>query len=412
MKVAYILSRYPVLTETFIKVELQTILGDGIDLRVYPLRGAQDTAWVIDSQPDGGIGDRVRRFGFSFSARNLGAMLAEAFASPRLFAGGTKLFLKASPGGFLGVAKALFILPKACRIVRDIRRWAPDHVHAHFANLPATVAAFTGHLLGISCSYTSHAFDIYGRDEASLKQLTEVVDFVATISERNRAFYGSVVSPEAAAKVQIVHCGVDLQSFAAVGPGDGPLVSVGRLVPKKGFRYLVEAIAELANRGIAARCKIIGEGEQRQELADLISHHNLDDQIELAGPQPPEVVREALAQSAAFVLPCVEAADGDVDGIPVSLMEAMAMEKVVLTTDISGIAELVTDGEDGLLVKQRNSIALADALAPLLTGEFDAARIGQRARVEVAAEFDCRTNARRLVSFMQDPATDGKGEGR
>ena len=250
-------------------------------------------------------------------------------------------------------------------------------------------------------SYTSHAFDLYRRDAASLARLTEAVNFTATISDRNRSYYSSILPADAVPKVEIVHCGVDLKKFTAIGPGNGPLLSVGRLVPKKGFNFLIEAVAELVSRGIDVHCRIIGEGPQRQELTELIAHHRLERQVELAGPQPPDKVLEALTNATAFVLPCIEAADGDVDGIPVSLMEAMAMEKVVVTTDISGITELVDNGVNGILVGQGETTALADVLAKLLAKEVDVAEMGQRARATVQAEFDCRANARRLVSLIE-----------
>jgi len=402
VKIAYVLSRYPVLTETFIKVELQTMLEDRQELRVYPLRGAQNTAWVIENLPDGGIGENVRRFGFALSPGNLAALVREAAASPRRFLGAVRTFLAVTPAGAAGKAKALFILPKACRIAGDVRGWGADHVHAHFANLPAAVAVFVARLAGITCSYTSHAFDIYGRDAGSLARLTAEADFVATISERNRSHYREILPGDGIDKVKIVHCGIDLNEFQGVGPATGPLVAVGRLVPKKGFDVLVRAVGILKERGEAVRCLIIGEGEQRAELAELIARHGLEAHVELAGPRPPEDVRAALASAAAFVLPCVQAPDGDVDGIPVSLMEAMAMEKVVVTTPISGITELVTDGVDGLLVPQCDPVALAEALAPRLHGGADAEAMGRRARLKIQAEFDSRANARLLRRTMAD----------
>lgn len=400
MKIAYVLSRYPTLTETFIRVELQTIIGDGHGLRVYPLRGPQDTAWIVADRPDGGVSACVRRFGFALAPANLGALIGEFVRSPAVFLRAAWRFVRTCPSGPGGALKALFILPKACRIARATRRWGADHVHAHFANLPGAVAALVGRLNGIPCSFTAHAFDIYRRDEASLARLTTDVDFVATISERNRAHFATIVPAEHARKVRIVHCGVDLAEFSAVGPGAGPWVSVGRLIPKKGFAVLIEAMKVLAERGDKTRCLIIGEGKQRRKLEQLITRLGVGDRVELGGPRPYEEVREALAGAGAFVLPCIEARDGDVDGIPVSLMEAMAMQKVVVTTGISGITELVTDGVDGLLVDQNSPVALADALASLQAGELDTGAMGRAARVTVQNGFDCTTNARKLVAMM------------
>jgi glycosyltransferase involved in cell wall biosynthesis len=399
MRIAYILSRYPVLTETFIREEMLAMLADGVDLRVYPLRGPQDTAWVIADQPDGGIGNRLRRFGFALSPANLGAMLRELAWHPARFTASCSVLLGTSPAG-AGKAKALFLLPKLCRIAGDLRRFGPCHVHAHFANLPAAGAAFLGRLVPASCSFTSHAFDIYGRDRTSLDKLTGAVDFTATISERNRAYHLRGQPAERHDRICVVHCGVDTEAFAPVPPGRGPLLAVGRLVPKKGFHLLVQSMAGLRDAGIDMQCTIIGEGEQRAELEALVVQLRLGDRVRLAGPRPPAAVRKALAEASALVLPCIEAPGGDVDGIPVSLMEAMAMERVVVTTAVSGIRELVTDGVDGILVPSGDVGALVAALARLARAEVDAQAMGRRARQKVIAEFQCRANARRLQGLI------------
>jgi colanic acid/amylovoran biosynthesis glycosyltransferase len=400
MKIAYVLSRYPTLTETFIKEELLTMLLDGIELRVYPLRGPQDTVWVIEKEPDGGISECVRRFGLAISPANLGAALLEFGRSPVRFLQATRLLMRVSPVGLIGLAKALFLLPKGCRIARDIRAWGSCHVHAQFANMPGAIGAFIGHLLPTSCSFTAHAFDIYGRDRASLGHLGNAVDFVVTISEKNRQYFTSGPVPVPAAQVHVVHCGVDLQAFPATDPTQGPLLAVGRLVPKKGFDLLVRAVAELRSRNVIARCRIIGEGEQRTALAQLIADLGVGDLVELVGPLPPVEVRRELSQASAFVLPCVQAPGGDVDGIPVSLMEAMSMGRIVVTSDVSGIRELVTDGYDGIVLPQGDVKALGGAIERLISGEMDAASMGRNARATIEAGFDCRANARLLQSLI------------
>ena len=400
MKIAYVLSRYPTLTETFIKEELLTMVMDGVELRVYPLRGPQDTAWVIDKEPDGGISDCVRRFGLAIAPANLGAALLEFMRSPLRFLRAANMIVRVSPSGPVGMAKALFLLPKACRITRDIRAWGACHVHAQFANMPGAVGAFIGHLLPATCSVTAHAFDIYGRDRTSLGRLGRAVDFFVTISEKNREFLTAGPVPVPSDRVHVVHCGVDLDAFPATEQVQGPLLAVGRLVPKKGFDLLVRAIAELRARNVPARCRIIGEGEEREALAQLIADLSVGDLVELLGPLPPTEVRKELARASAFVLPCVHAPGGDVDGIPVSLMEAMSMGRIVVTSDVSGIRELVTDGQDGVVLPQGDVGALADAIERLVTGEMDAASMGRHARATIEAGFDCRANARRLQSLI------------
>lgn len=401
MRIAYILSRYPVLTETFVREELATMLTDGVELRVYPLRGPQNTAWVIAAEPDGGIGDHVRRFGFALSPANLCAMLAELFRSPVAFAQAARLLVRTTPAGAAGALKALFVLPKLCRIARDVRSWGNSHVHGHFANLPGASAAFLGRLVPTTCSFTSHAFDIYGRDRASLDRLAGAVDLVVTISDRNRIYHLEGLPADRHGRVHVVHCGVDTAHFTAVDPVVGPLLAVGRLVPKKGFDLLIRAVAGLRDIGVDTQCQIIGEGHQRGELEALIRQFGLSDRVRLLGPLPPAAVRDTLSGASALVLPCIELPGGDVDGIPVSLMEAMSMQKVVITSDISGIRELVTDGQDGILLPAGDVPALVTALTRLARGNVDATALGVRARAKVEAEFHCRLNARRLQDLIR-----------
>ena len=411
MKVAYVLSRYPTLTETFIRAELQALLLAGVDLHIYPLRGDQNTAWIIKSLSDGGVSEHVRRFGFALLPANIMCTLGLALSDWGRFYRAVQLFWRTRPAGWRAGVKALFILPKACRIAVHMREWGGEHVHAHFANLPAAAAAFIGNLLEIPFSFTAHAFDIYGRDATSLNRLTTAAYFAVTISQRNRAYLAEGMNKDVAARIHVIHCGVDKSWFTGTGPADGPFVAIGRLVPKKGFHVLVEAMELLTQRGIDARCEIIGDGEQRRELERSIALRGLKDRVVLLGPLPPEKVRERLARARAFVLPCHKAPDGDMDGIPVSLMEAMAMQKLVVSTAVSGIMELVTNEQTGLLVPEKDPQALADTLESLLAGRIDAAAIGQRACAVVAAEFDSHRNAHSLLQLMTQHMNTGDSNG-
>lgn len=202
--------------------------------------------------------------------------------------------------------------------------------------------------------------------------------------------------------MHVVHCGVDTTNFAPVKVGTGPLVAVGRLVPKKGFDLLVRAMAGLRDMGIDLPCLIIGDGTQRHELESLVAELDVADRVKFAGARTSAEVREALSDATAFVLPCIEAPGGDMDGIPVSLMEAMSMQKVVVTSDISGIRELVTDGDNGLLLPPGDVPALVALLARLARGEVDVESLGRSARATVEADFHSRKNARSLRSLISN----------
>ncbi len=183
------------------------------------------------------------------------------------------------------------------------------------------------------------------------------------------------------------------------------LLSVGRLVEKKGHRYLVEAVALLRQRGIAARAVMVGDGPERPALVDLIARHQLQDTVHLHPPVTQTELRALLPEADLFVLPCVVAADGDRDGIPVSLMEAMAAGLPVVSTTVSGIPELV-DETTGVLVPPRDAPALAAALAALLDDPERRQRLGANGPLVVRERFDIAHSARQLAELFRTAVVD------
>jgi glycosyltransferase involved in cell wall biosynthesis len=258
-------------------------------------------------------------------------------------------------------------------------------------------------LTDIPYSFTAHAHDIYV-DQRLLREKTAEAAFVATISEYNRAVIARHCRPVDVPKLHVVHCGVDTELFIPptrrARSGPWRIVCVGSLEPKKGQRYLVEACRQLRERGVTFRCDLIGGGEDQTSLADQIAAEGLGDVVVLSGAQPRAVVLETLRDADVVVLPSVVTASGKMEGIPVALMEALACARPVVATRISGVPELVSDGETGLLVEQRDARALADALQRLRTDPQLAERLGADGRRKVLAEFDLRANAATLRALI------------
>jgi glycosyltransferase involved in cell wall biosynthesis len=170
-------------------------------------------------------------------------------------------------------------------------------------------------------------------------------------------------------------------------------VAVGRLVEKKGFADLIEACSLLRDRGVEVRCRIVGIGEQEPELRAAIEHLGLGNRVELPGPRPQGDLIKAVGRAAVFAAPCVVGGDGNRDGLPTVLLEAMALGTPCVSTDVTGIPEVLRDGETGLMVPQRDPAALADAIERLLADPELRVRLAGRARRLVEAEFDVRRNA-------------------
>jgi glycosyltransferase involved in cell wall biosynthesis len=231
---------------------------------------------------------------------------------------------------------------------------------------------------------------------------------VVTISEYNRRLLQKLAPTVDPRKIEVVHCGVDVAAFAPraaarrppAAHAPGIIVCVGALVPYKGQRVLVDACAQLKLRGVELRCRIVGDGEDRQALSDQIARLEVSDHVELVGRLPSDRVVDELAAASVMVLPSVVLSSGQMEGIPVALMEAMAAGVPVISTRISGIPELVIDGETGLLVEPGDATALADAIESVFADPAGAERRAAAGSALVAAQFDQATEVTRLVDIF------------
>ncbi|HMO04976.1 MAG TPA: glycosyltransferase family 4 protein [Kiritimatiellia bacterium] len=289
----------------------------------------------------------------------------------------------------------------ALALARRLRGRGVTHLHAHFAHAPATVALYTARQLGITFSFTGHAVDLF-RDRALLLPKLGRAAFVNCISSWHRAFYQSLV-PRPDRAYPVIRCGVDLAEFAPVdhSPGDPPVIfGVGRLVPKKGFDVLVRAAGLLAARGLAFTVVIAGDGPERERLETLRRETGLESRIQLPGAWTNARVREQMACTDLFVLPCQVSGDGDRDGIPVVLMEAMACRVCVVSGDLPTIRELVRDGDTGVMVPPGDPAALADAIAILLSDPERRRVLAEAGRAWVADEFSLEVNVKRMLTSI------------
>jgi len=218
--------------------------------------------------------------------------------------------------------------------------------------------------------------------------------------------------PAIETKVARLYNGVDLTMFHASTnpPPAARILAVGRLVEKKGFPVLVDACAHLRARGLAFTCDVVGAGPQEDVLRRAIDAAGLGDRIVLRGPLALEAIAETMREATTVVLPCIRALDGNVDALPTVLLEAMASGVPVISTRLSGIPEIIADGETGYLVTPGDAAELADTLARLLTDPERVRRMGRAARVRAEHLFDLRTNVATLRGWLaagDDPAPTG-----
>ena len=405
--IAVLVKTYPKISETFILEELLGLERHGLRLHVFSLQPPTD--------PVCHEANRALRAAVTYLPR---ARVSEAV--PALRAHATLMVTR--PGRYLRAL--LFALRRAEGAGMDaffqagflaqrLAQAGIGHLHAHFASHPAGVAELASQLAGISYSISAHAKDIYLSSPASLRRKLDSARFTVTCTEYNRRYLASIASPQAMV-VRMYH-GIDLDRFRRVeghevAPGAPLLLSVGRLRAKKGFATLIEACRILRDSGRTVCCKIVGYGEEHDGLASLIARHGLGKAVQLVGRLTQEEVIALYRRAAIFALPCQVASDGDRDGIPNVLLEAMAMELAVVSTEVSGIPEVIEDGVNGRLVRPGDAQALAAAIAGLLDDASLRRRLGQAGRGTVARLFHADDNLQTLRKLLV-PASPGVADG-
>jgi colanic acid/amylovoran biosynthesis glycosyltransferase len=299
-----------------------------------------------------------------------------------------------------------------------LRERGVTHLHCHFANHPATAGFIVHRLAGIPFSFTAHGSDLHV-DRHMLREKVAEAAFVVAISEFNRAVILEACGQAAAAKVRVVHCGVDTAAFAprpdrprdpGLATPERPLeiLCIGTLHEVKGQVHLVEACRLLAARGVPFRCTFVGDGPDAALLTERIAGAGLAGRVELAGRRTRAEVVELLATADVLVAPSVPTRQGKREGIPVVLIEAMASGLPVVASRLSGIPELVEDSVGGILVEPGSPAEIADALARLAAEPALRARLGAGGRAAVERGFDLDAAARALVRMFRSAAA---GEG-
>jgi colanic acid/amylovoran biosynthesis glycosyltransferase len=399
--IAYVTQSFPTLTQTFIYRETLALEGKGFDIMTLAIWKPDENMLSEESR------HLVDRSSYVFPvswSRFFRAHLYFFLTRPVKYIG-TLLFVLTRRGESpMCRLRTLFHFCEAVYLVPEVEKRSVRHVHAHFTINAASIALIFSRLLGISFSFTAH--NIFFTDRILLEEKVQEARFIVAISEFTKRFLTTVVpGANFGEKIHIVHCGLSPDDFTPPNPkpaNDVPLLlSVAQLVERKGAPVLVEACRILAERGVAFRCVIVGDGPQRALVEQLVERYALQGVIELKGAVLQEHLKDYLNRADVFVLACVTTSNGDMDGIPVSLMEAMAMEIPTVSTYVSGIPELIEDGQSGLLVGEKDGVALADALQRLLEDEALRIKLGKNGRQKIIHEFDIHKNAAQLVTLFE-----------
>lgn len=398
-RVAYLVSRFPKLTETFVLYEMIALEELGVEVALYPLLRARQQV----SHPEAARWTRRARFHPFLSIQILRAQLHFLRRDPRRYGALLQEVLGRTWGSanfFLG---ALAYFPKAVRIAYEMEREGMTHVHAHFCSHPALVAFIIHGLTGIPYSFTAHGSDLHV-ERRMLDAKIERSAFAVTISAYNMRLMVDECGEAARDKIRVVHCGVDVDVFTprTIMRRDGPfrILCVASLEEVKGHCHLIDACALLRARGINFVCDLVGDGPQRRKLERQIARLRLGEVVRMSGGRPRPEILQLLGEADAVVLASQLTKDGKREGIPVALMEAMAAGLPVVASAISGIPELVEDERTGYLVPPRDPLALADALQRLAADPEQRRVMGEAGRRKVVREFDLRRNAGELMALF------------
>ncbi len=396
MRIVYFVSLFPCWSETFIVREIQALIDRGVDVRIVSLRPPSETLVQDDA-----AALLPRAVHPPPAWRLFPTALMEALRAP--LATGSAL-VEASVALWrrpVEWVKTVGVLVRTLALLPMLRAMAPQHLHAHWATYPSTAAMLASRCLGRPFSFTVHAHDLFRHDHLIAEKL-ERAAFTVAISRFNRNWLlEHHATPERATPdVRVVHCGIPVDALdfrpPSFVPGRRRVVAVGRLDPIKGFAHLVAACAELSRRGEPVDCRIVGDGPLRASLQAAIDAAGLRSSVRLMGALPQAQVQRCLESADVCVLPSVVTPEGDRDGIPVALMEAMARGLPVVSTPVSGIPELVASGHEGLLATAGDPVALADAIARQLSDRGAAAVMARAARLRIEAAFDVQIEAARL----------------
>lgn len=399
-KVLYVTSSLPALTLTFIYREIFGLRRKGLEVETVsmnrpPLESVSEEAH--------GLIETTHYLDQVSLVRKIGSMIGLIFRRPKAFFRCGDIYFRARPmKNARDYVRLAYHLMEACYLYGKYRNRGIQHLHAHFVNGPSSVAMFLSIVLDVPYSFTMHASLIW-LDPVALYNKLDTCKFCASISEYNRDYVISEYGTRFFEKIEIVRCGIDMEKLVAIERRETTeakpftIVGVGQLTKRKGFHVLIKACGILKDRGLEFQCLIVGEGTQRTDLESLITRHQLGDMVTLEGAQPQEEIPSYLRQADIFALPCVIADDGWRDGIPVALMEAMAHEIPVVSTNILGLPELIDSGENGVLVESGDALALADSIESLMHSDDLRHNLGEKGVEKIESDFNVERSVEKLA---------------
>jgi glycosyltransferase involved in cell wall biosynthesis len=398
-RVSYIVSQYPEFHETFVAREVEALCQAGIDVQVYSLKPPPP--------PGHDLYPEHRRFIQTapfMSARVMGANLREALRAPGRYLGALVALVALYKTRPLELLKALAVFPKTVVFAARMREFG-GVLHAHWATIPAAMAIVIKRLTGIRFSLTAHAWDIFLSPAQELNRKIAFAEGVVTCTGYNVGYLQRVCDPAQSGKIHLQYHGIDfstIDSFERVPVQRERLdvIAVGRLVEQKGLVHLIRAVRKLGERGIPVRATIVGDGPLRASLESEARTLPANASVELSGRLPHTETIRRIQASHVMITPSVVAANGDRDGVPNVILEALACQVPVIASEVSGIPEVVIHGQTGWLVPSGDADALADAMEQAWRQPDRLRQMGHEGRRLMEQRFDMNANAVELLRLL------------
>lgn len=396
LRIAYLTSQYPATSHTFIGREVAALRRLGVELATFSIRRPsaaelKDDAVREESSTTFAV---LQQPWTSFAGAHLGTLVS----SPGAYLRSLGRALRHRPPGLRGFALSLAHFAEAVLLARELRRRRITRLHNHFANSGATVGYLAAQLVKIPWSFTMHGISETDYPAGLLLgRKIEAADFVACVSYFGRAQAMRLVEPRQWNKLHVVRCGLQLGSLPQ-HTGDGAakqIVAVGRLSPEKGQAGLLQAFASVVRDNPELQLLIIGDGPEGGELRELSGRLGIDDHVTFVGRCGEEETLDLIARADALVLASF------MEGLPIVLMEAMAMGTAVIASRVAGIPELVKDGENGLLFTPSNWDEFGACMSRVMKDDALRERLAANARAAVAAEFDVDKSAAQLRRLFE-----------
>jgi len=397
IKVGYIIKMYPRISETFILNEMIELEKQGADITIFSLKKPNEGIF----HPQVAALKAKAHYLEGFDVKKWGTWLGDLW--PHLSPHSHRLWPLMEKALAEQDNYKLEMLMLAAWIGAKATELGINHLHAHFASLPSSMAYFAHLITGIPFSFTAHAKDIfvYDMNEHLLAEKLTRAKFVVTVTNYNYTYLTEQAPEIDPSLIKVIHNGIDVDRYNPVDPADREdnlILGVGRLVPKKGFNTLLDACKQLKDKNIPFKCLIVGDGPEKENLFNQKAELGLsDNELEFAGARTLDEVLNLMGKASVFCLPCTVDTDGNQDALPTVIIEAMALGLPVISTSISGIPEMVDHGETGILVEPDKPEELSIELEKMLKSRELRGEYAQAARKRAVEKFNLKKNAGTLL---------------